>query len=140
MSIVNTETLQADKLVAKDGKDETEVSIPSFVKKTPWAKALYRTPPGGSPYFSPDSYNVSSFVKISTYVWHLNLKTPKDNTGGQYVNYGVVLTGHDRVLGRFLETYHYSDADTINYVEVHYNVYQDPAKAPTVTSTDIIVF
>lgn len=35
MSIVNTATLQADKLVAKDGKDDTQVDIPSFNKLIP---------------------------------------------------------------------------------------------------------
>ena len=64
MSTVNTETLQADKLVAKDGKEDTEVSIPSMKGKVCFCSCIFGA--SGSGVAVRKSFNVSS-IKRSSY-------------------------------------------------------------------------
>lgn len=63
MSIVNTETLQADKLVAKDGKDETEVSIPSLSGKVCFFSLMFGASNSGVTIRK--SFNISSVQRAS---------------------------------------------------------------------------
>lgn len=73
MSIVNTETLQADKLVAKDGTETTEVDIPSLKKRMIVAAVTF-SGIGPDPLTIKDSLNVSTVNKIGTGRYKINFK------------------------------------------------------------------
>ena len=141
MSTVNAKNLECDSIVAQNGNTAKEVSIPSLNKNMAFAKAILRRNSDVAPLtpesFSPDSFNVSSITKTSQTEYIVNLITGKDDPKFAY---GVSLTGHDVVNGRFLEGFHYAPSDTANRIHLSFFTFDDTAASPTLTSADIIIF
>lgn len=138
MSTINTKNLECDTIVAQNGNNEKEVSIPSLDKKMCFAKCIYRTPIGQtSGGFSDDSFNVSSLTVQGNNVRIVNLINSKEGTT---VDYGVSATGHDNLNSLFLEVFHYPNNDTRTSIELAYYAYDASGVTPQVYSTDIIIF
>lgn len=137
MSTVNAETIEADKLVAKDGKDETRIEIPCIKRELPLAK-LYYDANAGNP-LTGNSYNVSSFTKVTTSQYSLKLIKSNVDYGGQGIQ-GVAGCGHDQVNSRYLEFFYLQNSSTPT--DLYIQLYQFAGNVGTlfVTTLDIIVF
>ena len=88
MSIVNTETLEANKLVAKDGKEATEVSIPSLNNKLVFAMCNF----DGTTQTIRKSINISSLVKTTAGTY--TFKVIHDAGSNELIITGTVSGGY----------------------------------------------
>ena len=140
MSIVNTETLQADTLVASDGDATKEVSIPSLKKNMAFAVAIFRTPvSGGVGDLTSESFNVSSITVYDKFARNVNFITKKSDTGRENI-YGVAAGGHDKSAQKFIEVYHYQVRDTDSAVEIQCYLKEAVTQEPNIDSLDIFVY
>lgn len=78
MSIVNTETLQANKLVAQNGDETKEVLIPSLAHRLAFALGDFAADTGT--VVINKTVNVSSITRVSTGVFEVTLKNAASNT------------------------------------------------------------